>query len=331
MKALLSHTPEGPSALAIGDLPEPIPDAGEILVRVRACGLNYPDLLMIQDKYQLKPPRPFVPGGEIAGEVLRVGEGVTDIAVGDRIMAFVGLGGLAEQATVPRAKCIPVPVAMPFSIAAAFLTTFGTSYHALKQRARLQAGESLLVLGASGGVGLAAVMLGHAMGARVIAAASSEAKVELARRYGADEGVIYPAAVTAGDVKSLSAALKQVVGRKGIDIAYDAVGGFYAEATLRAMAWRGRFLVVGFPAGIPTVPLNLTLLKGCEIAGVWYGEFTEREPEANDENNRELFALYEAGKIDPYISATFSMEDAADGFELLASRNAQGKIVVEIG
>lgn len=331
MKALLSHTPEGPSALVIGDLPEPSAAPGEVVIHVRACGLNYPDLLLIQDKYQMKPPRPFVPGGEIAGEVLQVGEDVTGFAAGDRVMAFVGLGGLAEQVAVPATKCIPVPPRMPFDVAAAFLTTFGTSYHALKQRARMRAGESLLVLGASGGVGLAAVMLGQAMGARVIAAASSEAKLEIARRHGAADGVIYPTAITAGDIKALSTAFKQAVGGDGVDIAYDAVGGFYAEAALRAVAWRGRFLVVGFPAGIPTVPLNLTLLKGCEIAGVWYGSFTEREPDANAENNRELFALYDAGKIKPYISATFALADAADGFELLASRKAQGKIVVEIG
>ena len=331
MRALLSHNPEGPSTLALGDLPLPKPAAGELVLRVRACGLNYPDLLLIQDKYQMKPPRPFVPGGEIAGEVVNVGEGVSGFATGDRVMGFVGLGGLAEQLAVPAAKCVKVPAAMPFNTAAAFLTTFGTSYHALKQRARMQAGESLLVLGASGGVGLAAVMLGRALGARVIAAVSSEAKLEVAQRFGASEGVVYPSELAAGDVRALSATFKKIVGGEGVDIVYDSVGGFYAEAALRGMAWRGRFLVVGFPAGIPTVPLNLTLLKGCEIAGVWYGTFTEREPEANAENNRELFALYESGTIEPYISATFPLADAAQGFELLASRKAQGKIVIEIG
>lgn len=331
MRALLSRTPEGPCSLEVADLPEPAAAAGEVVIRIRACGLNYPDLLLIRDKYQTKPARPFVPGGEIAGDVLSVGDGVTGFKVGDRVMAFIGLGGLAEQVAVPMAKCIAVPATMPFKTAAAFLTTFGTSYYALKQRARIQSGESLLVLGASGGVGLAAVTLGHAMGARVIAAASSDAKLALARRYGAEDGVVYLSDITAADIRPLAAKFKHTIGGHGANIVFDAVGGCYTEAALRTIAWRGRLLVVGFPAGIPTIPLNLTLLKGCDIAGVWYGTFTEREPEVNAENNRELFALYEAGKIEPHISATFSMSDAAAGFELLESRKAQGKIVVEVG
>lgn len=328
MKALLSISASGPNALAIDEVDDPVAKDDEVVVRILACGLNYPDLLLIRDKYQEKPPRPFIPGGEIAGQIVAVGAAVHDFAVGDRAMAFVGMGGLAEQVAVAAAKCIRIPSIMPFDTAAAFLTTFGTSYHALKQRCRMQSGETVLVLGASGGVGLAAVNIANAMGLRVIAAASSEEKLSVARQHGACEGVVYPADLDANGVKALADQFKAAAGSRGVDIVYDAVGGFYTEAALRVMAWRGRLLIVGFPAGIPKVALNMTLLKGCEIAGVWYGQFTEREPEANAENNRELFALFEAGKIEPYISARFPMDEAQKGFELLESRQAQGKIVI---
>jgi NADPH2:quinone reductase len=330
VRALLSYTATGPDSLKIGEVADPIAKEDEVVIRIFACGLNYPDLLLVRDKYQDKPPRPFIPGSEVAGEIIAVGAAVNEFAVGDRAMAFIGMGGLAEQVAVSASKCIRIPDSMPFDVASAFLTTFGTSYYALKQRGHIRAGETLLVLGASGGVGLAAVTIGHAMGARVIAAASSEAKLNIARQYGASDGVVYPAALESSGVKALSDAFKRAVGSEGVDTVYDAVGGLYTEAALRVMAWGGRLLIVGFPAGIPNVALNMTLLKGCEIAGVWYGKFTERESAANAENNRELFDLYEAGKIAPYISARLTLAEAHNGFQLLESREAQGKIVVTI-
>ena len=328
MKALLSHAAGGPETLSLEEVAEPRVTEDELLIQVRACGLNYPDLLVIEDKYQFRPKRPFAPGSEVGGEVIAVGSAVRGFTLGDRVIGLVSSGGLAERVAASAARCIAIPDAMPFDEAAAFLATYGTSYHALKQRAQIAPGESLLVLGAAGGVGLAAVELGRAMGARVIAAASTEEKATVARQHGATQSLVYPSELDEASARSLGAALKAACGPQGLDVVYDAVGGLYAEAALRAMAWRGRFLVVGFPAGIPRIALNLTLLKGCQIAGVFYGSFTEREPQENARNTHELLALYQDGKIRPRISARFSLAEALHGFALLASRKVMGKVVI---
>lgn len=331
MKALLSTVVGGPETLVYGDAPDPIAGAGQVVLTVKACGVNYPDFLMIQDKYQFKPPRPFSPGGEVAGVVESVGEGVTTPRVGDRVIGSIGSGGMAQKAVVEATRCIPMPDAMPFDEASAFILTYGTSHHALKQRAKIKAGESMLVLGAAGGVGLAACELGAAMGVNVIAACSTQEKVDLCLKHGATSGVVYPAGVGGFDKdgrKALADLFKGAVPKDGVNVVYDAVGGDYAEASLRAMAWEGRFLVVGFPAGIPSIPLNLTLLKGCDIVGVFWGRFVASEPKANAENVRELLEMYAAGKIKPYVSERFALEKAGDAITHLAERKAQGKVVV---
>jgi NADPH2:quinone reductase len=328
MRAAISKSPGGPETLVVEDVPEPSPGADEVLVRVRACGVNYPDLLIIQDKYQVRPERPFSPGGEIAGEVGAIGGNVSGLKIGDRVIGMTGWGGMAECVAVPVAKCIPMPDSMPFEDGAAFISAYGTSYHALKQRGRLLPGEKLLVLGAAGGVGLAAVELGRAMGAQVIAATSTQEKLELALRKGATTGFVYPSKPAEADSKMLSALFKEAAGRAGFDVVYDAVGGIYAEAALRAMAWKGRFLVIGFPSGIPRIALNLTLLKGCEIVGVFYGAFTEKEPEENAANIQELLELYRKGAIKPHIFAVYPLDQAAQAIRDLAERRVQGKVLV---
>jgi NADPH2:quinone reductase len=330
MKALVSHTPGGPDTLVLEDVAVPEPGPGEVRIRVRACGVNYPDTLIIEDKYQFKPERPFSPGGEAAGEIDAIGADVTGFKVGDPVIALVSWGGMAEYVVTQGSKCLPMPAGMPFDEAAAFIFTYGTSYYALKQRAALQPGQSLLVLGAAGGVGLAAVELGAAMGARVIAAASSQAKVDLACEHGADTGIVYPTGTLDRDAaKALSNEFKQACGG-GADVVYDAVGGAYAEAALRAIAWEGRFLVVGFPAGIPSIPLNLALLKGCQIVGVFWGAFAERDPAENQRNGAELVAMYAEGKIRPYVSARYPLAEAGRAISDLAERRAMGKVVVMI-
>jgi NADPH:quinone reductase len=331
MKAMLSTAPGGPETLVYADLPEPVAGAGEVILDVKAVGVNYPDVLIIQDMYQFKPPRPFAPGGEVSGVVASLGEGVTGLKVGDRIIGSTGSGGMAEKIALNAARCIPMPDAMPFDEAAAFIMTYGTSHYGLKDRANIQPGETLLVLGAAGGVGLAAVELGKAMGARVIAACSTQEKVDLAIKHGADEGVVYPSGALGKDgIKALSDEFKRVCGKDGADVVYDAVGGDYAEAALRAIAWEGRFLVIGFPAGIPKIPLNLTLLKGCQIVGVFWGAFTAREPKRNSANIAELMALYTAGKIKPHVSNAYPLAEAATAIRELMDRKAQGKVVVTI-
>ena len=332
MLALLSKAPGGPELLAVETVPDPEPAAGEILLSVRACGANYPDVLIIEDRYQFKPERPFAPGGEVSGIVEAVGDGVTSLKVGDPVIGSTLWGGMAEKLALSAERCIQMPPGMPFDEAAAFLMTYGTSYHALKDRAGLKAGETLLVLGAAGGVGLAAVELGKAMGARVVAAASSEEKVALARSHGADEGVVYPVGpLDKAGAKALTDALKQACGPAGANVIYDPVGGDYTEAALRTVAWEGRFLVVGFPAGIPKLPLNLALLKSCQIVGVFWGAFSQRDPAANAANTRELFDLYGRGAIRPTISERVPLERAGDAIARLAARKAMGKIVVMMG
>lgn len=328
MRALLSKAPGGPETLELTELEDPTPRKGEVVIAVKAAGVNFPDTLIIRDLYQLKPPRPFAPGGEVAGVVEAVGEGVEGLAPGDRVLALPGFGGFVTHLAVPADRVVKIPDTMPFDEAAAFIFTYGTSHYALKNRARLQPGESLLVLGAAGGVGAAAVELGKAMGARVIAAVSSEEKAAFCRELGADETLIYPREMDRDAQKKLSADIKALAGREGVNVVYDAVGGPYAEPAVRALAWEGRFLVVGFPAGIPKLPLNLTLLKGCQVVGVFWGAFTMREPDTHKAYLAELFQWHAEGKIRPRISARFPLEQAADAIRMLEERKALGKVVV---
>lgn len=331
MKALLSTRPGAPDTLLLGELPEPTVGPGEVRVAVRACGVNYPDLLIIQDLYQFKPPRPFAPGAEVAGVVDVVGEGVENVRVGDRVLMGPVRNGMAEKAAGLARSCWKIPDAMPFDEAAALLMTYGTSHHALKDRARIRPGETLLVLGAAGGVGLAAVELGKVMGARVVAAASSEAKVALACRHGADAGVQYPAgSLDKAAARALTDRFKEACGANGAQVIYDGVGGDYTEAALRAIGWEGRHLVVGFTAGIPKLALNLALLKGCQIIGVFWGEFTNRHPSQHAENVAALMALYLEGRIKPAITERFPLARGAEAIARLGARDARGKLVVMI-
>ncbi len=331
MRALLSTAPGGPDTLQLTDLPSSAPGPGQLLVRVRAAAINYPDVLIIEDKYQMRPPRPFAPSGEIAGEVIGLGEGVTDWAIGDRLIAVPGFGGLAEEIVIPAAAAFRLPASRSFTDGAALLLTYATSIHALWDRAQLKSGETLLVLGAAGGVGLAAVELGKARGARVIAAVSSEEKAAAATKAGADSTLLYPRGPFDKEgSKALSEQFKVAVGPKGADVIYDPVGGDYCEPALRAIAWEGRYLVVGFPAGIPRLPLNLTLLKSCDVRGVFWGAFAARDPAANQAHVEELFALWDAGKIAPVISGTYPLVRAGEAIAAMAARAVIGKLVVEL-
>ncbi len=331
MRALLSKAIGGPETLSLETVPDPVARKGEAVIAIKACSVNYPDVLIIEDKYQLKPPRPFAPGAEVAGIVDSVGEGVTDVKAGDRVIAFPMVGGFAEKVAAPAHTMIRMPDAMSFEDGAALTLTYATSIHALKDRAKLKAGETLLVLGAAGGVGIAAVELGKAMGARVIAAVSSQAKLDLALAHGADAGLIYPQGPFDKDgSRALADQFKAACGPNGADVIYDPVGGDYAEAALRAIAWEGRFLVVGFPAGIPKLPLNLTLLKGCQIIGVFWGGFIARDPEGAAANMKQLLDYYAAGRIKPEISERYPLERGGEAIARLASRQAAGKIVVTI-
>ena len=331
MRALLSHEPGGPETLRLDELPDPQPGPGELLVRVRAAAINFPDILIIEDKYQLKPPRPFAPGGEIAGEIEAIGESVQGWAVGDRVIAVTGFGGLAERVVVPARAAYRLPEERSFEEGAALLLTYATSIHALLDRGKLQAGQTLLVLGAAGGVGLAAVELGKAYEARVIAAVSSEEKAQAARDAGADEAVVYPQGPFGKDgQKALAQLFKEAVGPAGADVIYDPVGGDYTEAALRSIAWAGRFLVVGFPAGIARLPLNLTLLKSCDVCGVFWGAFAARDPKANAAHVETLFKLWRQGIISPKVSATYPLERAGEAIRAIAERRVIGKLVVTI-
>lgn len=329
MRIVLSEVAGGPETLVLREVPEPVAGSGEVVVAVHACSVNFPDALMVAGQYQFKPPRPFAPGLEVAGEIKSVGPDVTDLRPGDRVIALLSYGGMAERVATAAANCRRMPEGMSYAHGASFLATYGTAYHALEQRGCLRPGETLLVLGAGGGMGLACVELGRAMGARVIAAASSQEKVDLAMSLGASAGVIYPAA--ADDLESrkrLAGLFKEVAGDGGVDVVCDNVGGPYSEAALRSVAWGGRFLVIGFPAGIPAIPLNLPLLKGCQIVGVLYGLFAQKEPEANQANVERLMALYSAGKIRPHVSASYPLEQAGEAIAALVNRTAQGKVVV---
>lgn len=322
MRAVLCKSFGPPESLVVEELPDPVAGPGQVVVDVAGCGVNFPDVLIIEDKYQFKPELPFSPGGEISGTVRSIGEGVVDLVPGDRVLASLGWGGMAEQVVVPAASAIKVPDGIDLTKAAGFVLAHGTSHHALVDRAQIQPGETLLVLGAAGGVGLAAVELGALLGARVIAAASTDEKLELCRTKGASETINYT-------TEDFRARVKEITHGDGVDVCYDPVGGELSEPALRSMAWNGRFLVVGFAAGdIPKVPLNLPLLKGCQIVGVFWGAFTGREPERNAANLRQLLDWLAAGKLDPHVSATYPLDRAADAINDLAQRRATGKVVV---
>lgn len=322
MRAVLCKAFGPPETLVVEEVPDLVAGPGQVVVDVAGCGVNFPDVLIIEDKYQFKPDLPFSPGGEISGTVRSVGEGVDDLAPGDRVLASLGWGGMAEQVAVPAAAAIKVPDGVDLIKAAGFVLAHGTSHHALVDRARIQPGETLLVLGAAGGVGLAAVELGALLGAKVIAAASTDEKLELCRSKGATETINY-------STEDFRARVKEITGGQGVDVCYDPVGGDLSEPALRSMAWNGRFLVVGFAAGdIPRVPLNLPLLKGCQIVGVFWGAFTGREPERNAANLRQLLDWLAAGELDPHVSATYPLDQAADAINDLAQRRATGKVVV---
>jgi NADPH:quinone reductase-like Zn-dependent oxidoreductase len=332
MKALLSREAGGPETLELAEILDPVAGPGQVLIANRACSINFPDTLIIRDLYQFKPLRPFAPGSEVSGTVLAVGDGVTHVKPGDRVIALTLSGGLAEMVVAPAAKTFLLPENVDFLSGASLLLTYGTSIHALKDRARIKAGDTLLILGASGGTGISAIELGKAYGARVVAAVSSEEKAAVARRAGADDVVIYPhAPLSKEQSKGLAEAFKKACGPAGANIVYDAVGGDYSEPALRATAWEGRFLVIGFPAGIARLPLNLTLLKACDVCGVFWGAFTDREPERFDAEIAELFELHAQGRIAPLVSQVLPLERGGEAIALLADRKSVGKIVVRIG
>ena len=331
MKAMLSTAPGGPETLEWSEIPKPDVAPGQLLVRIHSAGVNYPDTLIIRDLYQMKPPRPFAPGGEISGRVIGIGEDVEGFSLGDRVLALTGHGGFATHICISADQAIKFPSQMTFEEAACFIFTYGTSYHALKDRARIQSGETLLILGAAGGVGAAAIELAKAAGANVIAAVSSEEKAVFCRNIGADETIVYSKELDRTGQKEFTRDIKELAGNESVDIVYDAVGGNYAEAALRTLAWEGRYLVVGFPAGIPKIPLNLTLLKGCQILGVFWGASVLRDPKSHLQNLSELFDLYIAGKIKPHIGARFDMKDAKQALEMLQNRNVLGKVVLTNG
>jgi len=322
MKALLCKRYGGPDDLSVEEIADPVPSEGEAAVRVRAVALNFFDTLIIAGKYQTKPAMPFSPGAEFAGVVDSVGPGVTTVKAGDRVLGYLGYGAAREKVTAPVARLVKIPDALDFDRAAGLCVTYGTTLHALKDRARLRGGETLAVLGASGGVGLAAVELGKIMGARVIACASSDEKLAFAKQHGADEIINYGK----GDLKD---ALRRVTGGKGTDVIYDPVGGPYAEPALRAIAWKGRFLVVGFAAGeIPKIPLNLALLKGCDIVGVFWGAFVERDPDGHRANTRQITEWCVDGKLSAHVQATYPLNEAATALKALAARKVMGKLVL---
>ena len=324
MKAVLCKAFGPADTLVIEDTSSPHIKKNEVLLDVHAAGINFPDTLIIEGKYQFKPPFPFSPGGEAAGVISAVGENVSHLNVGDRVMALTGWGSCAEQIAVPAYNILPMPDAMDFTTAAAFSMTYGTAMHALKQRGALQAGETLLVLGASGGVGLAAIEIGKAMGARVIAAASSAEKLEVARQAGADELINY-------QDEDVRERLKTLTKGHGVDVIIDPVGGDLFETVFRSIAWNGRMLVIGFASGtIPSLPVNLPLLKGAAVIGVFWGSFAQRQPQDNVANFQQLFAWFAEGKLKPLVSQTFALEDTAQAINTLAARKAVGKLVIKV-
>ena len=322
MRAVLCKELGMPNSLVLEEVPSLTPGAGQVLISVQACGVNFPDTLIIQGKYQYKPDLPFSPGGEISGVVRQVGSDVDSLQIGDRVIAFSTWGGFAEELVVDQNRTVIISDKMDYERASAFVLTYGTSYHALKDRAHLREGETLLVLGASGGVGLSAIQLGKAMGAKVIAAASNAEKLSVCQENGADHLINY-----AQD--DLRQSVKEITEGRGVDVIYDPVGGSFSEKALRDMSWGGRFLVVGFAAGeIPKVPLNIPLLKGCSVLGVFWGEFTKREPEANKQNNKELMNLFDQGKISPHLHRVYPLEKAGEALNELLQKRVIGKVVL---
>jgi len=333
MRAVLCKEFGPPETLVVEDIASPEPGEGQVLIDVHAAAVNFPDVLIIQNKYQFKPPLPFSPGGEVSGIVKALGPGVDRLKVGDRVIGSCGHGGFVEELVLAQESCIPVPDEMDLETASATVLTYGTSHYALKDRAQLKPGETLLVMGAAGGVGLAAVELGKAMGARVIAAASTEEKLEICRQHGADETLLYPSDMAdKAQQKAFTDQIKALAGKEGVDVIYDPIGADYAEPALRAIAWEGRYLVIGFAAGhIPAIPLNLTLLKSCQIVGVFWGAFTARDPKRNQENLAEIMSFYKAGKISPHISGRYPLEQAADALKAMAERKVTGKVILTTG
>jgi NADPH2:quinone reductase len=324
MKAIQCKTYGPPSNLNLEEITSLHAGPKEVVVQVKACGLNFPDTLIIQGLYQFKPELPFTPGSDIAGVVKEIGEEVKHLKIGDEVFGFVAYGGLAEEVIVPANACFPKPPQMDYPVAASFMMAYGTSYHALKDRANLMEGETLLVMGASGGVGLAAVELGKLMGAKVIAAASTQEKLELCKEYGADELINY----TTQDLKSV---LKELTNGKGVDVIYDPVGGDFSEQALRGIAWNGRYLVIGFAAGdIPSIPLNLPLLKGASIVGVFWGGFAMKYPKGNMANTMTLMQWHVEGKLKPHIHKIFPLEETKEALEEMMNRKVRGKMVVKI-
>lgn len=331
MKALMSTKVGGPDSLEMLEVDNPTAGKGQVVIDVKACSINYPDVLIIQDMYQFKPPRPFAPGGEVSGVIAEIGEGVAGLKVGDRVASTTGHGGLVEKVAVDHNSVFKIPDTVSFEDASALILTYGTSIHALVDRGRIKEGDTLLVLGASGGVGIAAVELGKAFGARVVAAVSSEEKAAFAKAAGADETVVYGRAPFDKDQsKALSAQFKAAVGPNGADVIYDAVGGDYSEPAVRSIAWEGRFLVVGFPAGIAKLPLNLTLLKSCDVCGVFWGAYAMRDPAGNRSHINRLFKLWGQGMIQPRVSEVFDFADAGKAIQKMADRGAIGKLVVKV-
>lgn len=322
MKALLCKQHGLPDTLVYEDAPDPVPGQGEVVIDMKAAGVNFPDVLIIQNKYQFKPALPFSPGAELAGVISAVGPGVTGVKVGDRVIGSCGHGAFAEKVLVPANKTIPLPDGVDFDIGAAFTLTYGTSYHALVDRAELKSGETLLVLGAAGGVGLAAIEIGKALGARVIAAASTEDKLRVCREHGADETINYA-------TEDLRERLKALTGDKGPDVIYDPVGGQYAEPAFRSIAWRGRYLVVGFANGdIPKLPLNLALLKGASLVGVFWGSYVAREPKRFASDLQVMFGWIKEGKLRPHVSGRYPLADGAAAISHLMNRQATGKVLI---
>jgi NADPH2:quinone reductase len=325
MHAWLCENPVGVDALIWKEMPTPVPQVGEVLVAIRAASLNFPDILIVQNKYQMKPLLPFVPGSEYAGVVEAVGDGVANVKVGDPVAAFAGTGGFGTHAVVKAALVMPLPPGFAFDDASAFVLTYATTHHALLDRAALKAGETVLILGAAGGVGTAAIQIAKAAGARVIAAASSDAKCALCRSLGADATINYGAGNIRDEIKTLTDG-------KGPDVVYDPVGGDLAEPVFRSIAWRGRYLVVGFAqGGIPELPWNLALLKGASIVGVFWGEFARREPKANSKALAQLAQWYAQGKVKPVIDQRLPMEQLPRAFEIMAARQVRGKLVMTNG
>ena len=322
MRALLCQSFDQPETLTVQEQPTPVPGPGEVVLEVRAAGVNYPDALIVMGQYQMKPPLPFVPGAEAAGVVVALGEGVSHLQVGQKVVAYTGTGAFATHMKVPAASVMPLPGGLPFEVAAALPLAYGTTMHALVQRGDLKAGETLLVLGAAGGVGLAAVMIGKALGARVITGVGSEERAHIAREHGADEVIVY-------SQEDLRVRLKALTGGKGPDVIFDPVGDKYAEPAFRSIAWGGRYLVIGFAGGeIPKLPLNLPLLKGASLVGVFWGEFAKRDPRGNAANLARLAEWIAEGKVRPLISKTYSLQEAPQAMRDLLERRVTGKVVV---